>query len=230
MKGELIAYPVKEGHDALLYVILVLVCLLFVLIFSYYQEQSKKLLTASVNSKAKSLLTRIDSETVNKVGRYMNMLFFINVLLFVYGLWYRYELFTRMTTVHLLIIIGGVLFLFLLKFLTHYFLGVVFKVQDLTKQYLDELYLKYKLFGVLLFPLVLLVLFSNQFAGFAVFLGVSTYVVLWITMIYFALKLGLMSKSLPKYYPFLYICTLEILPLALVGKIFQAPLTTVFGL
>lgn len=229
MKNELISYPVKQGHDTFVYVCLVAVCLLCVLIFSYYQEQSKKLLVASVNSKAKSLLSRIDSETVNKVGRYMNVLFLINVLLFVYGVWYKYELFTRMTTADLLMILGGVLFLFLVKFLIHYFLGFVFKAQDLTEQYLEELYLKYKLFGVLLFPLVLLLLFSNKFAGIAVFLGVSTYVALWITMIFFALKLGLMSKSLPKYYPFLYICTLEILPLALVGKIFLAPMTSLFG-
>jgi hypothetical protein len=230
MVEERIILPVKDGHSVLVFACLAAVCLLCVLIFSFYQEQGKRLLSASLNSKTKSLLSRTDSETVNKVGRYMNLLFFLNVLLFVYGILHRYGSFEQLTKVQLLVLLLIVLFLFLLKYLTHHFLGFLFKTQDLAKEYLEELYLKYKLFGVLLFPLVLLLLFSNQFASVAVFVGISTYVMFWIAVAYFALKLGLMSKSLPKYYPFLYICTLEILPLAIVGKIFQAPLTGLFGL
>jgi hypothetical protein len=95
---------------------------------------------------------------------------------------------------------------------------------------LQELYLKYKLFGVLMFPIILLVLFSNKYAVVAVFIGCLTYVIFWAMMLYFVISQGLTSKSFPKYYPFLYICTLEILPLALVGKLFQAPLTSLLGL
>jgi len=230
MEQNFVILPVKEGHSGIVFFLLMLVCLLLVLIFSNYQEQGKRLLSASVNSKSKSLLSRTDSETIIKTGRYMNLLFFLNILLFVYGILHRYGLFEHLTKAQLFVVLGGVLFLFLLKYLTHYFLGFLFKTQDLAKEYLEELYLKYKLFGVLLFPLVLLLLFSNQFAGTALFVGFFTYVMFWIVVTYFSLKLGLMSKSLPKYYPFLYICTLEILPLAIVGKIFQAPLTGLFGL
>jgi preprotein translocase subunit SecG len=230
MQEKLIVSPVEQGHSVIIFVCLALVCLLYVFIFSFYQEQSKRLLTASVNSKAKNLVSRIDSETINKVGRYMNVLFFFNLLLFVYGTMYKYQVFNDFTKLQIFVFLIAVLALFLLKYFAHCFLGFLFKTQDLTKQYIEELYLKYKLFGVLLFPLVLLLLFSNSFAGIAVAIGVSTYVVFWITGTYFALTLGLMSRSLPKYYPFLYICTLEILPLALVWKIFQAPLTGLLGL
>jgi len=232
---ELISYPatfpVKEGHSLLVYIALVLVCLLSVLIFSFYQEQSKRLLRASVNSKAKSLLSRIDSETVNKAGGYMNVLFIINVLIFSYGMLYKYkyELFQEFGKLEVFILLAGVLFLLFAKYLVHWLLGFLFKTQDLSKVYLEELYLKYKLFGVLLFPLILLLLFSESFAGVAVFIGISTYAILWVSMITYALKQGLMSKSLPKYYPFLYICTLEIIPLAIAGKIFQAPMARLIG-
>lgn len=230
MEKELLSLPINSGHSALVYVCLVMVCLLYVLIFSYYQEQSKRLLSASVNSKTKSTLSRIDSETINKVGRYMNLLFFINILLFVYAAAYRYHLYERLSKLQLTFIIVGVLCLFLLKYFTHYFLALVFKTQHLAKQYLEELYLKLKLFGILLFPLILLLLFSPKYATIAVALGILAYSLIWIITAFFSIKLGLMSKSFPKYYPFLYICTLEILPLAIVGKIFQAPLTNLFGL
>lgn len=230
MTDQQIIEPVKEGHSALIYFSLVLVCLLCVLVFSFFQEQSKRLLSASVNSKAKSLLGRIDSESVNKASWYLNILFFINVLLFTYGLSYKYELLSTLGVSKVVLVSGGILLLFLSKYFVHYFLGFLFKTDDIAKQYLEELYLKYKLFGVLLFPLVLLLLFSPKYAGLAVFLGVSTYIVLWISVAFFALKTGLMSKSLPRYYPFLYICTLEILPLVIAGKIFQAPIVSFIGL
>lgn len=229
MNEELISYPVKEGHSSLVYVTLVAVCLLYVLIFSYYQEQSKRLLKASVNTKAKSLLTRADSETVNKAGGYMNVLFLINVLIFSYGLLYKYDLFQALGKLQVFVLLITVLLLLLAKYLIHRFLGVLFKTQELSKLYLEELYLKYKLFGVLLFPLTLPLLFSKSYAAAAVFISILTYVILWIRMIVYALKQGLMSKNLPKYYPILYICTLEIIPLAIVGKIFQAPMAALIG-
>ena len=172
MENELISIPVNNGHGVFVYACLVAVCLLYTLIFSFYQEQSKRLLTASVNSKTKSTLSRIDSETINKVGRYMNILFIVNVLLFIYAAVYRYNLYARLSKLQLLFLLGGVLCLFLLKYFTHYFLATVFKTQFLVKQYLEELYLKLKLFGVLLFPLILLLLFSPNYATLSVFIGV----------------------------------------------------------
>lgn len=230
MENELIIHPMKAGHHAFVYVFLVLICLLSVFIFSFYQEQSIRLLSASVNSKSKSLLNRIDSETIKKVGRYMNLFFFMNLLLFVYGVFYKYEIFRDMSKIQITYLFSGVLFLYLAKFLLHYFMGFLFKNQDLIKDYLEELYLKYKLFGVILFPLLLILLFSNQFGQIALFMGISTYVLCWIMVSFFSLKVGLKSKSFPKYYPFVYICTLEILPWALIGKIFHRPLSLLFGL
>jgi hypothetical protein len=230
MENELIIYPVKVGHHPLIYFLLVLTCLLSVFIFSFYQEQSMRLLSASVSSKSKSLLNRIDSETIKKVGRYMNLFFFINVLLFIYGFLYHYNLFGEMSKIQIIYLFVGVLFLYLAKFLLHYFMGFLFKNQDLIKNYLEELYLKYKLFGVILFPLLLILLFSKQFGEIALFIGISTYVLCWIMVSFFSLKVGLKSKSFPKYYPFVYICALEILPWALIGKIFHRPLAALFGL
>tara|TARA_B110000211_G_C13873672_1_gene461999 strand:+ start:68 stop:760 length:693 start_codon:yes stop_codon:yes gene_type:complete len=230
MTGELLINNAPEGHSYWVFIALVMACIVAANITGLYREQSQKILVASINERTKGSLNRTDSDTISKVSKYLNIFFFINLLLFVYALVYRYKLLDKYNTIHLYQIFGGVILVFLVKFLIHLFIGTLFKTEEYAKLYLQDSYLKYKLFGVFIFPLILLILFSTKLANLAAGLGIAGFFTVWILKSYFGLKLGLLSKSFPKHYSFVYICTLEILPLVIAGKILKEPIATILGL
>lgn len=225
-----IEHPVKEHFSTGLYFSLILVTLIITFLFAYYKEQSKKILSAAFNMREKNALNRADSEIIKKVSVYMNIFFFINILLFAYAVNHRYKIFNDLSGFQLFLGALCILFIFLLKYGIHYYLAVVFKTKEFAHLYLEDSYLKYKLYGVFLFPLILLILFSNRFAEAATIIGIVGFLIIWILKSYYGLKLGLISKIFPKQYSFLYICTLEILPLVLLCKIFWEPMNSLLGI
>lgn len=225
-----IEHPVKEHYSSGLYFSLILITLLITFLFASYKEQSKKILSAAFNKREKNALSRVDSEMIKKVSVYMNMLFFINILLFAFAVNKRYQVFNDLTGTQLFLSALCILFIFLLKYGIHYYLAIVFKTKEFAHLYLEDSYLKYKLYGVFLFPLTLLILFSNRFAQTATIIGVLGFMIIWLVKSYYGLKLGLISKNFPKHYSFLYICTLEFLPLALLCKIFWEPMNSLLGI
>jgi len=230
MTGELIINNAPEGHAYWVFIALIAACVVAANIMGLYREQSKKILVASINEISKGSLNRADSDTISKVSKYLNVLFFINLILFVYALVYRFRILEKYNTINLYQILTGVLLVFLSKYLIHLLIGTLFKTEDCAKLYIQDTYLKYKLFGVFAFPLILLILFSAKFSHFAAGLGVVGFFVVWLLKSYFGLKLGLLSKSFPKHYSIVYICTLEILPLVIVCKILKEPINAMLSL
>ncbi len=227
MTGELIINNTPEGHAYWVFIALVIACVVAANIMGLYREQSQKILVASINEMAKGSLNRADSDTISKVSKYLNIFFFINLILFVYALVYRFRILERYNSVTLYHIFGGVTLVFLIKFLAHLLIGNLFKTEEYAKLYIQDTYLKYKLFGVFVFPLILLILFSTKFAHFSAGLGIFGFFTVWILKSYFGLKLGLLSKSFPKHYSIVYICTLEILPLVIACKILKEPINAI---
>lgn len=230
MESSLVANLVVHRHSWQLFLFLIVISILYAVLFGYFSEQSKQILAAAVKTQSRGLLERADSEMMKKVGKYMNLLFFSNVLLFIHALINHYGFFAQATTGEYLLLFSIVIGVFAIKYLFHRFLGTLFKTEQETFLFLENLYLKYKLYGVFVFPIILTVLFSNTFAQVAVIVGILGFFIMWIISTLFALRLGLMLKSFPKYYSFLYICTLEILPLALAVQIFREPLTSLWSI
>lgn len=225
-----VEYPVDQPYPGGLYIALIAVSLLLAFLFAYYRDQSKKILESAFNKRAKGSLSRADSEIIKKVSRYMNGLFFANALLFAYAVNLKFKVFERLSWHQYLA--GGtvILLVFLLKYALQKFLAIVFRTKQESNDYMEDSYLKFKLYGVFLFPLLLLVLFSTTFSEIALYIGLFGFLFIWLLKSYYGLKLGLVSKSFPKHYSFLYICTLEILPLVLLWKIFKEPINTLLGI
>ena len=114
----------------------------------------------------------------------------------------------------------SILVLFTLKIVTLRFLGFLFNISRLVREYVSILYLSYFNTALLFLPLVLVMAFSPRnlapsFVIFAVF-------ILAITFLLQLLRAGssiLKTYSLSKFYLILYLCTLEIGPILILIKV-----------
>ena len=113
---------------------------------------------------------------------------------------------------------------FILKILFIYVLGELFQEGANSKLYISHSLLINKVFGVVVFPLVLLIAYSQNFVGFFLYSSIIIYFLSLTFKWYKGIKFGLSLSEVPIIYPFLYICTLEILPLFVFAKIFLMPL------
>ncbi len=118
-----------------------------------------------------------------------------------------------------LLLVSVVLLLLFSKKLTYRFLGFITEKISETKEYLFNMKNYRRVAGIVLLPFVTLIAF-NPFSdpGFLIIGGMAV-----VTAVYFLLIIRvfviLMNKQFPKFYLFLYFCTLEVLPLVLLYKI-----------
>jgi len=114
----------------------------------------------------------------------------------------------------------SILVLFTLKIITLRFLGFLFNISRLVREYVSILYLSYFNTALLFLPLVLVMAFlprnlASSFVVFAIF-------ILAITFLLQLLRAGnsiFKTYSLSKFYLILYLCTLEIGPILILIKV-----------
>ena len=162
-----------------------------------------------------------ESNKNRKAGLWLIIFFLLVITLLIYNLIASPSTyFNEMSqSENLLLSLGLVIFFFSIKYFFRIFLGKIFDEESLTSLLLNRLAIKDKALGLLLFPLLLLYTFSIPLKEIALVLIIifsSLYLVLkWVN----GFLIGIKHGNIPYFYSFLYICTLEIIPLALVFRL-----------
>lgn len=211
-------YPVPPNIHTLTYVLLAVSLFLLAWVFSNYRNQAFKIFRAAVSEQQKNNLIREDSESIKKVNRLLNIIFFINLILLLYSVNFRYNFFSIKSNSDIIIYSSLILILFALKTVFNLILAWVFNTKSLFLLYLKDNYMKLKLFSILSIISTFLILFSTKSYPFFIFISWFALVILWIIRCFKAYKYSMEYKSFSIVYAFLYICTLEILPIALLGN------------
>lgn len=162
-----------------------------------------------------------ESNKNRKAGLWLIIFFLLVITLLIYNLIASTSTyFNEMSqSENLLLSLGLVIFFFSIKYFFRIFLGKIFNEESLTSLLLNRLAIKDKALGLLLFPLLLLYTFSiplKEIALVLIFIFSSLYLVLkWVN----GFLIGIKHGNIPYFYSFLYICTLEIIPFALVFRL-----------
>jgi len=118
-----------------------------------------------------------------------------------------------------LLIFGGVLVYFILKKLVYWAIGTVVEGMEETGEYLFNHDNFNRVAGLVLFPIVILVAFGPfESAHYLIITGF----VVWAAFYFLLLGRGisiLLKKQFSIFYLFLYLCSLEFLPLLLIYKV-----------
>ena len=116
-------------------------------------------------------------------------------------------------------LIGGVMLFFILKIGLILLLGSILRVKDIAKLGLFFSFLFDRALGFFLFPLLTaLYFFAFNITPFVMILVAIVFIILLLLKLFWLWKIGTNAFGLSHFYIFLYLCTLEISPLLLLGK------------
>lgn len=155
----------------------------------------------------------------------MSAFFFVSLSLFVFetAIIYEAQLPFRFENNFFLwlSILTSIFVLYQLKLLVIRLLGFIFKKETVSEEYIFNISFFNQNLGLFLFPVVICMAFMRVVSAELLFYcGLALISLIFIYRLYRSLPWGMGNNIISKYYLFLYLCTLEILPLVVLIKVF----------
>lgn len=193
----------------------------FVLVFvrQSYTLRMKQIVMATLNTQQIKQLLREGSMLKQGFPAVLMVLYYFTISLFAFLVINKQfpHSFYFSIGQSFLILFGAVIVFNVFKFLTIWLTGFLFETQALSLSYLIDHYLFQISEGFVLFPLLILFVYS----GLPIFFYTACIllVFLWIFRLKRALVIGLACTNFSSSYLFLYLCTLEVIPFILLYKL-----------
>jgi hypothetical protein len=168
-------------------------------------------------------LSRDEYSGSNRTGLFLSLLFLFSITLFTGQVLEFYGLTSRGDhTFMYLFIAGALLIMYLVKFIFIRLSGFIFKTGKEALDYSSALFVFINILGLIMLPVVICLEFAKQ-ANPRIFI----YAGFFFIVSFLALRLlrgiviGVNSNRVSKFYLFLYLCTLEIIPFVILVKLFM---------
>jgi len=210
----------RETHTDWL-TILIFLCLIVFATMRYTYQKYMSHLFLSIFNYATSIRLLEEKKYPVIHGAYrLDIIFYITFSIFVFQVLnlIRWEnAYTRPS--YFFMILGFVLLYFLVKKMAYLMLGIVFESTSETREFLFNMDNINRMLGLFLLPVVILVSFapvSNPV--FIVFSGLTIAIIFNLLLLQRGINI-LLKKQFSIFYLFLYLCTLEFLPLLLIYKV-----------
>jgi hypothetical protein len=119
------------------------------------------------------------------------------------------------------ILVALLAIMYMVKISTTRFIGYAVDKQELTTEYNYNVLLFNKILGLLLFPITTLLAFAHSIpSNWLIFAGFGLWGIMLIYRIIRGIIIGVVEPGVSVYYLFVYLCTLEILPIVVLLKVF----------
>jgi hypothetical protein len=214
------AYEKQSAHTDWLVIVLFVIIALFATVRYSYVKFINHLFLSLINYSTSQRLLQENSYPASHGAYRLDVIFYLTLSVFVYQIlnladkpglkegMFRYFL-----------VLAGVLIYFMAKKLFYLVIGILFETRNETGEYLFNLDNFNRALGLILLPFVALVSFSPANNPlYLVIAGMSIVIIFNIAL----LRRGaiiLLRKQFSIFYLFLYLCTLEFLPLLLIYKV-----------
>ena len=193
-----------------------------------YSKRLRQVLNAFFTSRM-NLLEREESAVSNRVSTALSFLFIVIISLFFYqaiafgigGVQQSFSPFYGSSGILLYIKICFLAFtLYFVKMGLIYLLGLIFRAEKAASEYIFNIFLFNEILGLFLLPVTIIIAFLKLlppdkliYSGLLVILVIFAYRI-------FRSATANQNQNISKYYLFLYLCTLEIMPLVAILKAF----------
>jgi Domain of unknown function (DUF4271) len=218
------AIKLRRPPDQWMVYTFLIIVLLYVLIKNVYNKTLSIIFQAYWNDRAISQFTRDDN-----FFKLRNTLLYFLLFSIVYGLLIKYilnELAINLEPNELkefLLITGSVMAFYVSKFMLMKFAGYLFSIQKLMSGYLSIISISNFIYSLFIIPFLILYYYiPNEYEAWVLYL---TLILFCFNTIYKYLRTGsfiINNFQFPKFYLFLYLCSLEIMPLLIIYKVFLA--------
>lgn len=208
-----------ESKDWMLGVILVS---LFVLgwLRMFYSKTLGRITQSVISYQVSYKLFKEKNALMRRVSFVLNVIFLLNLSLFITQLFNYYQIQPLNVSGSLLFsVINLVLiFVYLSKYVVYKISGFLFLVEKSVSEYLHSVFIFNKTFGLAMFPITIGVSYvSESIVRYLIIAGIGIAILFYILRIIRGLQVGLKIKF-SIFYLILYLCILEILPMLLFYK------------
>lgn len=211
-------------HDFWVAGILLLLYILFVWLYVSNRKKLNQVIRAFYVNRSGGQLSRDELALGNRVAVFLSIFFIVTSAIFISHLlpYYGFAFFSSNFT--LLSIVTGILIALAygFKFLIIRLIGFIFKVQKEAAEYSMLVFLFCNTLGLFMLPIVVGLTFIDQVSP-SVFINTGLALIAFFIVVRTlrGLFLGLNSSRISKFYLFVYLCTLEILPFVVLAKLFM---------
>ena len=201
------------SNQDIIFISLTLAFLLIAVLKSFYWKHAKLLFMGIFAQRYANQYLREENAFTERVSFITFLLMSINISLIIL------KLIPKTSVLETFGISFGVMLFFTIKIGLILLLGSIFRVKDIARLGIFFSFLFDRALGFFLFPLVIaLYFFAFNITPFVMLIVAIVYTVLLFLKLFWLWKIGTNAFGLSHFYIFLYLCTLEISPLLLLGK------------
>lgn len=197
------------------FLILTLAFLLIALLKAFYWKFSKQLILSLFSQRHANQFLKEENVFTERVNFLITTVLIFNASLIISKILYSHELSVQL----FLQVLLYVSCFYLIKILVIRLLGYIFILAPLAKLAVFFSLLYDRILGLTLFPFVVLLFYSSIHPQ-VILVGIITFILLLFLLLklFWLWKLGYINWGFSKYYLFLYLCTIEILPFFILSK------------
>lgn len=195
----------------------IFVLILLVLIKFYYKNLIKNTFQSTINFKFSESFYYEKKKLSDRSDILLNFIFFLNISVYIFQIlaYYKIPINNKQNIVVILSIFIFIMLLDVFHRLSNFFIGKIFSLENEFSQYNSNIKNFNHIIGIVFIPLIVLFAYTKsyliqQIIYFSVSLVIIVMILRWLRMFQIFLK-----KHVSFLYLFLYLCTLEIIPLAL---------------
>ncbi len=212
------------NYDFAISGILLFLYILFVWMYVSNYKKLSQIINGFYINRNSNQLSREDLSIGNRVSFFLSIFFIINLTIFISKVIAYYGIQFGISNIFILNIIIGIAIIaaYCLKFASIKLFGYIFKVQREANDYMMTIFLFCNTLGLFMLPIVVGLTFVKQVSPLVfIYSGIGVIVTFFLIRMIRGLILGLNSSEISKIYLFMYLCTLEILPIAIMVKLFM---------
>ncbi len=205
-------------------VIVLLICfslIAWLLIFS--RKRVKQIINATYSNRTINQLIRDGDLFKERIALAFTTIYLLSFSLFVFQIGHYYLNFKELelySFIFFLKILAVIIGLYLLKQRATKFIGIIFKNSNASYVYLLNGFIFNILTGILMLPLLLIMIYSKSpISSFTTNLSIGIVIILSIVRYLRYIIIGVSFSKFSHFYLFLYLCTLEIMPILIIFKL-----------
>lgn len=209
-------------YDYIPALIVFITFLLFVVLYTYNRKKVNNLFRAFYINRFANQLMREEVSMVNRTNTVLLSISFVVLSMFAFQLIKAFHISFPFSQNFLVWLVPLLLVcIYFLKIVLIKFLGGVFKTQTEANSYIFNVILFLNILGILSFPLVIGMEFMDTIPkNLFIYCGYAIISMLFITRLVKGVIIGINSSRVSGLYLFFYLCTLEILPVVILVKLF----------
>lgn len=196
---------------------------IYVWLYVKNRKRIQQIIKAFYLNRYANQLAREESSMLNRVTFFLSVLFLFSISLFITQVvdFYGWEFQEIDQSLFLLIIAGAIVSIYLVKIATIQFMGFIFKTTKEAVEYTQTLLFFINALGLFLLPIVICIAFAQQIeVSVFINIGMGLIGLFMLTRLVRGIIIGVNSNHVSNVYLFLYLCTLEILPILILLKLF----------